>query len=287
MATIRAHSILASSRPIPAYGGLQLSEAIVQDIADSVGRGEIPMTFHHDLARSFEISSIESGTRRTEAGHVEAWVTFDVEEGLWNRFQQELREQGVPRLGGMSITFTHPLDGEGWPDGQVVVAGDAHHFTDEEIRKAAAVFHSFDGSAGGEQLYQLSAIPELRVVFELALDFVMGVGPNLAASLIHDAARRLFRRGRVNTFDLSFKESRNGTRSLKLSIRVDTEHELRSALDRVPAVLESGAKGIFAHSAEGFVPVDKAPSASTETQGATLEIEAAEPTKEAESPSET
>ena len=152
----------------------------------------------------------------------------------------------------MSITWMEPLDGEEVVEASVKVAGDAHHFTDDEIRAAAAILRSLDSAAVGQQLYQLSAIPELRVIFDLALDFVMGVGPNITASVIYDAAKSLFRRGTTNTFDIAFKESRRGTRSLKVAIKVSTDEELKIALDRLPQVLESGAGGRSLTTARGM-----------------------------------
>jgi len=106
----------------------------------------------------------------------------------------------------------------------------------------AVILRSLDPAAAGEQLYQLSAIPELRVIFDLTLDFVMAIGPNIAASVIYDAEKSLFRRGTLNTFDISFKESKRGTRSLKVAIKVTTEGT-EDALDRLPQALESGARG--------------------------------------------
>jgi hypothetical protein len=273
---VRAHSVLASSRPIAAYGGMQLSEEMIRELAAATGRGEIPMNLGHDLARPLHVENVTSGVSRSDDGYLQAWVAFDVEEEPWDRYQQELRAAGVRGLGGMSITFTHPVDGEELTDGRVVVAGDAHHFTEDEIRSAAVILRSLDNSAAGRQLYQLSAIPELRVVFDLFLDFVMSIGPNLASSVIYDAAKSLFRVGRINTFDIAFKESKRGARSLKVSIKVQTHEELKTALDRLPEVLESGARGTFSHHDSGYIRVDQEPPATIGTPEETLEIEGAE-----------
>lgn len=273
MGVVRAHGVLASSRPMEAYGGLQLSEEMIRELAAATGRGEVPMNIGHDLRRPLHISNVTGGTSRSGDGYLQAWVQFDVDEEPWEEYQQELRAAGVPGFGGMSITFMHPLDGEEMPNGPVLVAADAHHYTDAEIRAAAAILCSLDPSAAGQQMYQLAAIPQLRVVFDMVLEFVMGIGPNIAASAIYDAAKSLFRPGRTNTFDLSFKESKNGTRSLKVSIKVGTEEELHEALGRLPQVLESGARGTFMHRDSGYVRVGDEPAATFERPDETLEIE--------------
>ncbi|MFK5636145.1 hypothetical protein [Ornithinimicrobium sp. LYQ103] len=231
------------------------------------------MNIGHDSSRPLNISNVTGGTSRSDDGYLQAWVEFDVDEEPWEQYQQELRAAGVPGFGGMSITFMQPLDGEEMPNGLVLVSGDAHHYTDAEIRAAAVILRSLDPSAAGQQMYQLAAIPELRVVFEMALEFVMGIGPSLTAAALYDAAKSLFRPGRINTFDLSFKESKNGTRSLKVSIKVGTEEELHAALDRLPKVLESGARGTFTNRDSGYVRVDDEPAATIEKQAETLEIE--------------
>ena len=122
------------------------------------------------------------------------------------------------------------------------------------------------------------------MIFDLALDFVMGVGPNITASVIYDAAKSLFRRGTTNTFDIAFKESRRGTRSLKVAIKFSTDEELKIALDRLPQVLESGARGTFAHHGEGYVRVDSEAPSAVNTSDGTLEIEGPEQAPGADAP---
>lgn len=217
---------------------MQLAEEMIEELAHATRSGALPMFIAHDSGRPLPVSNMDSGTRRNDEGYLEAWVEFDVDETRWEAYQSELRAAGIDGFGGMSITFMTPLDGEETVDTPVKVAGDAHHFTDDEIRAAAALLQALDPSAAGEQLYQLSAVPALRVVFDLTWDFIMNIGPNIAASVIYDAAKALFKRGQTNSVDIAFKESKRGTRSLKIAIKVDTEEELKTAMDRLPAIVE-------------------------------------------------
>lgn len=267
MARVRPKAIMASSRPITAYGGIQLPEHVIRELAEATARGEMPMSIGHDAARPLATYNVSAGVQRSDDGYLQAWAEFDVEEGAWNCYQEELRAAGIDGLGGMSITFMTPLDGEEWlDDATAVVSGDAHHFTDDEIRSAAAILQEHDDAAVGQRLYQLSATPLLTIVFDITTNFVGALGPNLAASVIYDAAKVLFRRGQRNNIDIAFKEARRGRRSLKISIKAESDDELKTAMDRLPAVLESGAKGVFSHQATGFVRVDEEMPAAVETE---------------------
>ena len=284
MGTVRPIAIVATSHPVEAYGGKQLSEEMIEEIAQAIGRGDLPLNFGHDTSRPVNISNVTSGTRRGPDGYLQAWAEFDVEEARWSEFETELRAADIEGFGAMSITFMEPLDGEEVVESPVKVAGDAHHFTDDEIRSAATILRSLDPSAAGQRLYQFSAVSDLRVVFDLTLNFVMGIGPSIAAAVIYDAAKRLFRGGKTNTFDIAFRESSRGVRSIKVAIKVDSDEELKIALERLPAVLESGARGIFVHNSEGYVRVDDDTPPAIETAEGTLELEEPEDTSSAEEP---
>jgi hypothetical protein len=92
------------------------------------------MHFQHDISRPVEISNVVTGTERLEDGYLAAWSEFDVDEEVWDQFEREVEATGAP--GGMSVSMTGPLDGETLAtDSQVVVAANAHHFTDGDVRR--------------------------------------------------------------------------------------------------------------------------------------------------------
>lgn len=244
----RVRARLATSQAIPAYGGIRLPEEVVEGVARAVASGTVPMHFGHDISRPVRVENVEAGTERLDDGSLAAWAEFDVDEGVWNEFQQEVADAGA--AGGMSISYTSPLD-EKDEDVDTLIAADAHHFSDAQIRAALLELERLDSSAGGARLYQLSLEPIAKVVFDIVENLVGALGPNIAASVIYDAAKGFLRRGRKTTFNLVFRESRRGTRKLQVHIEAESDAELRAALDRLPAVLESGAKGTFAHHADG------------------------------------
>jgi len=235
-----------TSHPIRAYGGIRLDEAIVARVAEAVSNGTLPMQFEHDISRPIDISNVVTGTERLEDGYLAAWSEFDVDEEVWDQFEREVEAAGAP--GGMSASLTGPLDGETLAtDSQVVVAADAHHFTDDDIRRAASELARLDPSAGGERLYQFSGVPEAKVVIDTVLALGAAVGTNILAAIIYDAAKGFLKRQRQRVvFNLIFRESRKGARKLQVHLEVASEEQLRTAFEGLPAILEGGAVGTFA-----------------------------------------
>lgn len=266
MGTKRLRARLVTSQPIAAYGGIQLAESVVEQIADGVGSGAIPMHMKHDIAQPLATTIHGAGTERLPDGHLAAWAEFDVDEDAWSEFEAEIEAAGAP--GGMSITISGPLvNGESMPDSPVTVAADAHHFTESEIRAAAEELRQLDDSAEGEYLYQFAFEPLATVVFDLVLPVIGVLGPNLVASAIYDAGKAFFLRPRPNgvTFNVIFRESRRGDRKLQIKIAATNAAEFDQALSRLPAVIESGAKGTYTSVNGGdLVPLDPGPQASTE-----------------------
>jgi len=248
----RVRARLVTTHAVEAYGGVQLAESVVAEVADAVGRGIIPMLVDHDRSKPLQISNLRSGTERLPDGHLAAWAEFDVDAVAWETIKVGWREADAP--GGISISLTTPLSGGDLETGCLaVVAADAQHFTDSQIRDAVEELRRLECTAGGERLYQFSIEPAPAVLFDLVLPAVMSIGPNLAAAVIYDAARHFFtrplRQGRV-VMDLTFRRDIYGERVTTVHVEAGTPEQVRAALDGLPALLEAGSEGTFT-SAEG------------------------------------
>lgn len=243
MRTVTA--VVASTHPIDAYGGIQLPPEAMEQIAQRITRGELPMLFGHDLGRPARTRNASAWTEPTEDGFVRVVVEFDVDAEDWAAYEEELAEAGVQGLGGMSISFTGPLEGTSLPDADLVLAADAHHYTDDEIAAAVVKLRLLDPGAGGERLYQLSVVPPLKVVVDLILSGTLAIGLNIVAAGIYDALRGLIRPGQRNEINLTFRQTRRGRRILKISIPVTSEEQLETALNGLSDVVKEGARGTF------------------------------------------
>lgn len=245
MAITRVRARLATTHAIPAYGGIQLPKEALDQVAEAIASGALPMHFGHDISRPVSVSEVEAGVERLEDGEFAAWAEFNVDEDVWATYGAEVAAVEAP--GGMSVSFTGPMAGRSLASGSaLVVAADGHHFAEEEIDAAVAILRQLGTDAGGEVLYQFSFEQIAKVIIDVVWPVVASLGPNIVASAIYDAARSFFRPGRQGlVFNVSFKETRRGTRKVKVHIEASNEAELRAAIDGLPKVLESGTQGTF------------------------------------------
>lgn len=255
MHVTRVRARLATTHPIPAYGGIQLPREILEEVAEAVASGSMPMHFGHDISRPAAVSVVASGVEQLDDGHLAVWAEFDIDAGVWAAYEDEVAAAGAP--GGMSISFSGPMAGRSLAgDAPLVVAADRHHFSDEEIDEAVTLLGRLGVEARGEVLYQLSFEPVAKIIIDVVLPMVMSLGPDLVAAAIYDAARSFIRPGRGRlVFNVLFKETRRGTRTVKVHIEASSEPELASALDRLPDILRVGAPGTFA--SRGGSPLER------------------------------
>lgn len=175
----RVSAVLATTHPIGAYGGIQLGKNVLEQLAEALQTGTLPMVFNHDLRRRMDISNVTAGVRERPDGQWEAWADFDVPVSDWARFQHELSEFGAP--GGMSFKCSTLLARRG--DSPVVrIAADAHHFTDEDLLQAGQVLASHV-SVEVERLYSFSFVPPALVIVHLVWSWVQQMPSELSRCL--------------------------------------------------------------------------------------------------------
>ncbi len=249
MAKKRARARLATTHPVDVYGGLRLSRSVMEDLAAAVKAGDLPMHLDHDIRRPLAAEVVDTGVEELPDGEFAAWAEYLIDEKAWEDWQSELKAAGAP--GGMSFTFLIPISRSVQPAGaEAQVAGDAAHYSDDELTEAAATLErAFSRPTDADQLYQFNAVSVAMVVIELTSDLLASVGPNVLASALWDACKVLWRPGVApherSRFTVTARESRHGRRRLKLVIDVPDESALEIALQRAPAVLQSAAQGTF------------------------------------------
>lgn len=260
MPLTRVRARLATTHPIAAYGGTELPREALDQVARGVASGAVPMHFEHDISRPVAAAVVASGVEELEDGHFAAWVEFDVDAELWAAYGGQVAAAGAP--GGMSISFTGPMDGRSLAgDAPLVVAADRHHFTDIEIDQSVEILARLGVETRGELLYQFAFEPVAKVIVDVVWPTVMALGPDLVASAIYDAIRSFFRPGRGTiVFNVLFKQTPRGRRTLKVHIEATSEAEFATAVRRLPDILRAGTVGTFASTGgEPLEPV--APSA--------------------------
>jgi len=194
MTYVEVDAIIATDGPINAYGGIRLTRAALEQVAEALKSGSVRPGWHHDPRIPANYTVIDCGLRETTEGEAQVWATLRVEKSEWDEYQSGLPE-GTP--GGMSITFTEPIThidtASADNAASFQVAADALHWTDEEIIAAGetiAAVASVDVKRRYELAIEPNAVVYLGMVFtEIVLPTLTGV---LGAAL-YDAMKRFLR----------------------------------------------------------------------------------------------
>lgn len=247
----RHRAVLATTHPVPSYGGMQFGRDTMVAIADAVRTNGVPMHLNHDYTRPVAVTVLDSGVAERDDGHYEAWALLDLDDEIWASWQAEVAAAGAP--GGMSFTITQPLDD---PDEVIggYVAGDAAHFSDEELRAAAAALSPVE-PVHARRLYQFSSVPDAIAVIALSLQVAQQLGPSLLSSALWDGVKvlcqsklRLGRRTRVTLETWG----ETGQRSARVIVDPVDESSLRTAMELAPNVILA-MRGSFTYDNEAQI----------------------------------
>jgi hypothetical protein len=180
---INAEMILATDALIKSrYGERSIPLGELRQLADQMNQNLRDMVTQHDPTKTMRIRNAHA---YVEEGPGDAWhlkMTADVAREDWDRWQNELKQAGVP--GGMSIGLTQPITDPDEPRG--LLAGDAADFEDAELIQLAEMFSKSDIAVA--RLYQFSADPE---VIRLITDIAIGATGSLAAAAVIAAGKKL------------------------------------------------------------------------------------------------
>jgi len=238
---------LASNHPIPAYGGVQHSDELLERLVEATRTGAIPLVVNHDHARPMHARCLRAAIVELPDGHKAVEADYEVDGDAWDAFQGELHAQGAK--GGMSFThaeyFSELTPRDPTRSEHFRLAADAHHFTDDSIEAAGAALTKV-GTVTVGRLYQFNAAPTCRVVVEYvqqsggldaaAKDLMIGI----AGSGIYDALKRLLRRRSTTPavtepaprIEIHTTTESDGVSRQRLLLRTDSEDVLEHALNR-------------------------------------------------------
>ncbi len=228
-------AILATTHPVESYGGVQFGRDAMQAFADAVRSGAVPMHVNHDYTRPVDATVIDTGVEERDDGHCAAWALLELDEGTWAAWQAELAAAGAP--GGWSFTVTEPIGAGERTAGYV--AGDAAHFSDEDLRTAAETLSRIE-PMHARRLYQFSEVPDAVAVLGLSLHLVQQLGPNLLASALWDGVKALCQSrlglGQSTRVALAVSDPA-GQRVATLTVDARDEATLRTAMQLAPDVI--------------------------------------------------
>lgn len=240
MALVRIEGVVASTRPLDAYGGVQFGEDWVKSLADHIKDGKVGWELHHDPRARLDVRVIDAFTRADADGHIEAVVSLEVDEDEWER-------KGGNTASGFSVSGRKRLLGESGESPAVTVAADAHWFSDDEIRAAFEELSKVGGPVQGCRLYQFAAEPPALVTLAFLLQQLSSIPAGLLCSYIYDALRHFVgTRKEPSKFSLTFD---NETGSLTHAyLETASDDVLKHAIDALPGILDRAGEYEYADS---------------------------------------
>ncbi|MFF4894622.1 hypothetical protein [Micromonospora chersina] len=245
MAIVRVRARIATTHAIPAYGGFQLAESALHEMAEAIASGSIPMRLQHDLARPLAPTNVTAGVEQMEDGEFAVWAEFDIDEEEWDRFEAERLEAGAP--GGFSFTTTTTFATRGQPPYDLVIAADASHFPAPATLATAETLPP-GLSVELAELFQFSWVPEPKVLIEIGMALLMSTPSDLLGLMLTEVANRLKAQLKEDspapTFEVRVSRTpRSKTTQVKITAMSD--EGLQQAMQQVPAILRAEGQAAY------------------------------------------
>ena len=228
-------AIVTGSRPFPAYGGgVQLGDAVLEELAAALRAGQLPVFINHDIRRPMDAKILDAEVRPTADGFKEVWVRIDVDAGQWDAFDQQRIAAGAP--GGFSFSAAQPvrvLDGLPSASTEVIeLAADASHWPDEVLLAAAEDLRQI-GTVDVGRRFAFAYDPAAVVVISIALNLVLTVVGNA----LYDALKRFLFTDRPTIFH--FRVER-GDELVEARLETSASDTLRQAVDAFDELVNPG-----------------------------------------------
>jgi len=230
--TITCH--VTTSHPIEAYGGVKLSDIVLEQIAERLRGGLIPMINQHDPMHPIDCRCLRAQVVELSDGFKAVEADFEVDAEAWAAVEAEWAAVGAP--GGFSFSCAEWFDTA--MEASLKLAADPHYFSDADIKKAAEIMSSA-GTVKAGRLYQFAAVPPPHIVVDLGA-VLTTIPVSVLGSAIYDGLKYLLLRV-IHRKDEPAVETQIDfhTDSQTLQIRSSDAEVLKHALDRIGDAIES------------------------------------------------
>lgn len=237
---------MATTHPLPAYGGIRLAESAIRQLADQLATGSARMTYQHDPVRPMNCMNVTAGVEKTEDGEFAAWIECDVDEDEWQLYDEELQTAGAP--GGWSFSTVDNFARRGQPPYDMEIAADASYFADDFLLTAAGESLPDGLTITLGRLYQFSWIPDPKILIGIAQTTLTSIPANLLSSYLYDFAQKfktkLSSDSRMPTFEMHVQR-RPRSKTTTIKITTTDDHGLRQAMESVPEILRQEGKTAY------------------------------------------
>ena len=198
MQWVAVQSVLASTDPIAAYGGIAITRDALEDMAKVLNAGTVPMSANHDSRQGIRTRNATAGVREKVTGGFELFMAFEMHPDDWEKYghlpgmsHTTIEAIWIDELAQKSIVAKFSADAA-WFDDDVIVS--ASHAVQSAIGQNSAVENP---GVLPSRVYQFSVVPDARIIIETSLALFNALGPNLVASAIWDGLKLAIARRRT------------------------------------------------------------------------------------------
>jgi hypothetical protein len=243
-------TVLATSQPLPAYGGVRIGDRTLQQIVEKIKAGDTPMVLDHDLRRPLDATLLDAWIRKRPDGYSDIWIRFDVDAEQWTNWEGELAEKGAP--GGFSFAAAEPLttvSGQEGAIGEFDLAADAAYWSDDYLMEAAQQLRRF-GRVYLNRRYEFKHDPTPVVVLYLIL---RDLGIEVVADAIYDALKGFLLPNRPTVF--TFRVVRE-TETVEARLETRDPVALRNAVESFDRLVNPDVLEVWDADTDEWKPVE-------------------------------
>jgi hypothetical protein len=214
---------VATDDVVPVFGGVQLTEQVLRELAEALSDGTVPMLANHDPRRPIEAKILIAEVRPTERGGKGVWMEVEVPAGA------------MDGMGGFSFGASVTAFSVG-PTGVPTVGlfADPSRNTEAEVEEAANALAAAGVRVEGGVYLQFALSPEAVVLLTIGLELLVSLG----GAAIWDGLKKLVHRGEPN--ELRFQVDRPDGEKVTALVRTTDPDVAKAAIEELaPAVRDA------------------------------------------------
>ena len=205
---------VATDDVVPVFGGVQLTEQALREMAEALSDGTVPMLANHDPRRPIEAKVLVAEVRSTERGTRGVWMEVEVPTGAMD---------GMRGFSfGASVT-AFSVGPAGAPS--VGLFADPSRNTEAEVEEAANALAAAGVRVEGGAYLQFALAPEAVVLLTIGLEVLVSLG----AAAIWDGIKKLVRRDEPN--ELRFQVDRPDGEKVTALVRTTDPDVAKAAIE--------------------------------------------------------
>jgi hypothetical protein len=214
---------VATDDVVPVFGGVQLTEQALRELAQALSDGTVPMLANHDPRKPIEAEVLVTEVRSTDQGTRGVWIEVEVPTGTMDGMR------GFSFGASVTAFSVGPL---GAPP--VGLFADPSRNTEAEIEEAANALAAAGVRVEAGVYLQFALSPVAVVLLTIGLEVLVSLG----AAAIWDGIKKFVRRDEPT--ELRFQVERSDGEKVTALVRTTDPDVAKAAIEELaPAVRDA------------------------------------------------